>query len=90
MAIYKKTIIPYNSGTDLKKLYPERRTEQEFKGALISNALLNIKRVNRDYCESDAYLKKLFEAHNNKIRTKSIEKITNIINLWLFQTLNYE
>ena len=90
MADYKKILVPSREAPDLKKIYPQKRKDSEIKGIIINSALVDLRRIHREYSETDQNLAKLFEAHNKKVRTKSFERLVDVVNLWLFQSLNYE
>lgn len=86
MAIYR--YIPYdNKVLDIRKrevVEHGKRDEESLKDALIKNALVMMHHHSLRYTTNSLWLKTFMEEHNKKIRTKPLDKIMNVVNLWLF------
>jgi hypothetical protein len=78
MAQYR--YIPYNQNIiDIHK-----RDAQLNKDALIRNALVLLHQQHKRLTSTSLWVRTYLEEHNKKIKTKPIDKIMNVINLWLF------
>ena len=86
MAIYRYKPVD-NSVIDIRKrevIQHGHRDEDALKDALIKNALVMMHQHSLRYITQNLWLRTFFEEHNKKIRTKPMDKIMNVINLWLF------